>query len=337
MCANARDRDYGESNHYCSGEILLVDSLDEEGGELVCPDCDRSVYPERYGKQRFEALHTRVSKEGVGAYVLARLSETGERVKEVAGGVFNVDVGRDGVTVCIVDHCEDEWYLARDRASISPTCYIVVNNRDLRDRFLPEEWLCIVSLADVVASVVDLGEVVVEAAGAALAPPAERRASVPIYTRGAAPVMAEQVAPPPAGRKFVIEVGPNQVRVDGQTVIAPQAGPRLHLFRFLWERFLGDCLDGRSPEDFQVVGLDELTGALEDRTGKEFADIESVRRTVNRMQGDIETAVKRHLGHPIDRDDIIETVEWSGQGKAENGYRLNPASVTIRPFQAGLR
>lgn len=333
QCANARDRDYGESNHYCSGEILLLDSLDEEGGELVCPDCDRSIYPERYGKQQFEALHTRVSREGVASYILARLTDTGERVKEVAGGVFNVDVGRDGVTVCIVDHCEDEWYLARDRASISPTCYIVVNDRDLRDRFLPEAWLCIVSLADVLAGAVNLKEVVREAAGVALAPPAERRASVPIYTKGAAPVLADPVAPSPV-RQFAVEVGPKAVRVEGLPVLASQAGAQFQVFLILWERFLQDLLSDVPPDAFRTITLSEIVLELEHRRGEAVDDEGTGRRAINRLQEGFEQKVKKGLGFPIDREDIVQTLSWQGQGKVAHGYRINPFIVVVRPFQS---
>ena len=72
---------------------------------------------------------------------------------------------------------------------------------------------------------------------------------------------------------------------------------------------------------------------LESRTGKHIDDEMSIRRSINRLQTDIETAVKRKLGLPIDREDIIQTCRWKGQGEGDYGYRINPFTVAARPFQ----
>ncbi|MBI5135810.1 MAG: hypothetical protein HZA24_00575 [Nitrospirae bacterium] len=335
LCANPKDRDFPPRNRHCRGRVYVDRVLDEGGHEYRCPECERPVFPSR-GKQRHPELRTRVSRPGVHAFVNARLMNLGVNVKQLADGVFKVDLDGMGVVVCIADHCADERYLTREWAARTPTCYIVVNPKDLAERFLKEDWLTAVPLAGIAAGEVDIEETVRQVSEAG-PPAAMLTASIPVYTKGARPIVAQPVTPSQPGRRFVVEVGPTEVRVEGETVIAPQAGPRLEIFRALWERFLADCAEGCTVDEFRPFELDDLAGELEARVGKEFADIETVRRTVNRMQTDIEKAVKQRLGMAIDRDDIIQTVRRTGHGKGPNGYRINPSTVAIRPYQADLR
>ena len=72
--------------------------------------------------------------------------------------------------------------------------------------------------------------------------------------------------------------------------------------------------------------------ALHTRTGEYIYDETSVRRALNRLQSDIETAVKKKLGLPIDREDILQTCHWKGHHERGHGYRINPFTVAARPF-----
>ena len=71
---------------------------------------------------------------------------------------------------------------------------------------------------------------------------------------------------------------------------------------------------------------------LRRRTGEYIDDETRVRRALNYLQFDIETAVKKKLGLPIDRQDIVQTCRWKGHGEADHRYRINPFTVTARPF-----
>jgi hypothetical protein len=122
-----------------------------------------------------------------------------------------------------------------------------------------------------------------------------------------------------------------QVLLDGVQVIAVQAGPRFEIFRILWERYLEDLQSGLEPEQFRTLPLTDLASALESRLGRPYPDETTVRRYVNRLQSDLEAAVKRKLGLPVGREDIIQTLAWQGQTGDDYGYRLNPYRVLLGP------
>ena len=58
--------------------------------------------------------------------------------------------------------------------------------------------------------------------------------------------------------------------------------------------------------------------------------------SVNLLQTDIEKVLKRTLGLPIGREDVVQTCNWKGQTDSGFGYRINPLSVAARPFQPDL-
>jgi len=130
----------------------------------------------------------------------------------------------------------------------------------------------------------------------------------------------------------VVECGPNTVVVEGETVVAPQAGTRFDVFRILWDQFLDDMRQAVLPEQHRLINIKDIIKEIEARTEKYVEDETSIRRTINRLQSDIETAIKKKLGLPIDREDIVQTCRWKGQGEGDFGYRINPFTVAARPF-----
>ena len=123
------------------------------------------------------------------------------------------------------------------------------------------------------------------------------------------------------------------VRVEGMLVVNPQAGIRFHVFMVLWNNFLDDLRDGRKPEDFTLTNVPDIMEQIPKRRKKEILDETTVRRAINRLQNDIEKFVKKKLGLPIDKEGIIQSIRWKGEGKGEFGYRINPFTVVARPFQ----
>ncbi len=189
----------------------------------------------------------------------------------------------------------------------------------------------VLPLADLVCGEVDVKEWI---GGAATSgpPPALRHASIPVYTKGALPILFEPVAPHQVGRLFVVECGPHTARIEGEIVVSPQAGIRFEVFRILWDRFLDDLRSSTPLKDHSPIDLAGLMEELHTRTGEYIYDETSVRRALNRLQSDIETTVKKKLGLPIDREDIVQTCRWKGQGEDDHGYRINPFTVAARPF-----
>jgi len=332
LCADPKDADFPPKNRHCPGQIYLKDGFDESGYEYRCPDCERPVFPKGYRKQRHRELYTEVSAQGVESYISAQLTKFNENVKRIADACYRVDLGDMGVVVCIADYCAEGKFLTRDWAATHPTCYIVVNPKGFEERFLEEEWLQRVSLVDVVSGMVDLEKILREQATSG-PPPSVMNVSVPVYTKGPAPVIIEPLQPSVKNRQFVVESGPNIVLLEGKIVVAPQAGIRFHIFHILWIRFLEDLKDGLPPSDFHPINVEDLASKIHENTNQYIDDLTIIRRAINRLQRDIETAVKRKLGLPIDRGDIIQTCLWKGQDEGEYGYRINPFTVAARPFQ----
>lgn len=331
LCAEPQDSDYPPKNRHCRGRLYVDDGLDEAGHEFRCPECDRPVFPFRYNKLRHKELRTKLLPQGITSYILSELANLKSSVKEISAGVYRIDIGDLGVLVCIADYCSDEKFLTRDWARTQTTCYLVVNPKSLDERFLNEDWIIRTSLADIICGQTKIKDWVCNAAKCG-PPQSVRTASVPIYTKGATPIVAEPVAPYQVGRRFVVECGPNTVVVEGETVVAPQAGTRFDVFRILWDQFLDDMRQAVLPEQHSLINIKDIIKEIEARTEKYVEDETSIRRTINRLQFDIETAIKKKLGLPIDREDIVQTCRWKGQGEGDFGYRINPFTVAARPF-----
>ena len=333
-CANVEDSDFSSTNRNCPGRIYVTNGA-FDSGELQCPMCGRHVYPDTYEKRRYTELRADVSPDGVLAYVGTALADVDPGLRQLAPGVFRLDVGDETVTVCIVEYCGDDRYLTRDRATSNPTCFIAVNPRDFEGRFLEEPWVQRLRLADMVCGTVDLAEVIRETA--TQGPPAlVRQVSIPVCGKGPLGVIAEPVEPSSPNRRFAVEVGSNVVRVEGVKVVAEQAGLRFVVFSILWDSFLDDLNNGLAADQFHTKPISQVIDELERRTGKNHPDETTVRRALNRLQKDIEVAIKRKVGLPIDRQDIIQTCRWTSQSDDNFGYRINPFTVVARPFQANL-
>jgi len=159
-------------------------------------------------------------------------------------------------------------------------------------------------------------------------------ASVALFGKGPRHAIVQPQRETLHDRRFIVEVGQNVVRVENVQVVWKQADSRFLVFETLWTWFLTDLGEGRAPKDFRSWSLANLASELTARTKREYDDLESVRRMINRLQVDIETAIKKNSGLPIGRDDIIETC--GTKGKSEQGYRINPFTVLVRPMDAIL-
>ncbi len=332
-CSEPRDRDFPPRNRHCQGRILLEDGQDEDGDEIRCPKCERPVRPYSLGKLRHRLLQTTVRQAGAVAWIRQRLEELSTDVRDLGGGALRVGgFGDLGVIVCVVDADgrADSRFNTRDYAATNPICYITITANVPDGRFLKDEWIRRVGLAELVADDVDLGKTLTELAAAA-PPTSISKADIPVYAKGHILIQPEQE--PHRGRLFCVELCDDVVRVDGEIVVNPQAGPRLKLFRILWRQFVEDTSNGLPAHSFNALSFRRLLDMME-KEGHRYDDEGSLRKVINNLQSDIETAVKRKLGKPIDREDVVQTCRMNKQSDTSAGYRLNPFSVAIRPPQA---
>lgn len=332
LCVDPRDRDFPPKNRHCQGRVFLEDGQDEDGDEIRCSGCERPIRPYSLGKHRHRLLQVGVCQPGVLAWIRGRLEEVSTAVRDLGDNAFHVGgFGDLGLVVCVADADgpADSRYNTRGFAGTNPTCYITVNPRVPEGRFLRDTWVCRAALADLLTGKADLRKVLTDLA-ASPAPPSLANADLPVYAKGHVLVQPE-LKPRPA-RLFVVELCDDLVRIDGEIVINRQAGARLILFRILWRQFLEDVSKGLAPARFGALSLRRLRELMAEEDHP-YSDEMSLRKVINNLQSDIETTVKRKLGKPIGREDIVETCRMTSQADTSGGYRLNPVSVAIRPAQ----
>ena len=333
-CANPEDRDFHTCrNRSCPGRIYIEDGLDEPGHDYRCGECERPVFPTRHAKRRYKELRTKVLPEGVKSYVRAELCKLGSDVRDLADGVYRVERGQLGVVVCLLDYCGDLRFMTRDWASTNPTCYVAANGEHVEQRFLQEDWITRATVGQIISGEVKFPDLIGKLAEQG--PPASvTQASVPVYSKTVPSIVAESRGEYDASRRFVVEVGPRTIRLEGEEVVAPQAGVRFRVFGILWKQFLQDLSSGLQLDQFKSLKLSEIVKRLEEEKHESVEDVEAIRKAINRLQSDIDTAVKKKLGLPINREDVIQTLAWKGLEGGDHGYRINPRTVCARPFQS---
>jgi hypothetical protein len=213
-------------------------------------------------------------------------------------------------------------------------CYVAVDSVRLRTGFLDEAWVTRIALADLVAGRADVTDVIRRIADAG--PPKNvSEPTVQVYAHRTSPAVPPRSPTEPRGRRFLVEVGPGAVWVEGVNVVPVEADSRFDVFSILWERFLDDLRDCKEPDAFTWLQVGDIATRLGVIRGRDFADVGSVRKGVNRLQADIETALKKGLGSAISRTDVIESAAASGAGATTpQGYRINPRTVVLRALRS---
>ena len=151
-------------------------------------------------------------------------------------------------------------------------------------------------------------------------------ASVPIYAGGARPIVARPPETPPL-RQFVLRITHDQAHLEGVLIASRKAPAQLLVLQILAKHFMRSLISMTSMTP-GLLSADHIADRLQRLTKKEREDRESVRKSINRLHDTIADRIKRTLGLPIGREDIIETVPWQGQ-QDPYGYRVNPLSVVI--------
>lgn len=231
--------------------------------------------------------------------------------------------------VCVVDFCGDEQYLDRERASLNPTCYVYVDEQCCNDRFRPDDWIVRISLTDILCGKQNLVEIAMITAQAGSAK-GVKKASLPVYSIGPRPI-CEPVESTKPGRSFELEIYTDHVALKGEPILTRKATAQMKIFRVLLDVFCEDLKNGVPPDAYRSMTIEEITNALADADDPDAADYETTRRTINRLQEGLEVAVKKNVGDPIDRMDIIQSMNLSDDKTNEHGYRLNPSTIILRP------
>ena len=326
-CAFTEDTDFKYSNRTCVGRLTINDGLDENADNYRCPECGRIVYPHRAKKRRFQEVRAKVLEDGVRKYVQGQLAEFGDAVQVADGvpGAWRIGLGLAGVHVCLADFCDNQQVLSIQWAQQNPTCYVAVNPKAV-ERFIDVDWVQKVMLADVVAGRASLAET-----ARGLAAGGTRRdlppLATPAYSKGAH--RPEVVSPPgaPTTGTFLVEFGTRTVKVNGIEVVAAQAHTAHAIMRQLAKAFVEDLMKETAPKDYLCQTPSELADVLQESAKKDDAvDQDLVRRSINRLQENMETRLRK-AGHAVERDDVIQ----ASPNIAKEGYRLNPFKVAIRP------
>jgi len=327
-CALTEDRDFPLSNRTCTGRLFLSEHFDENNRDYRCPDCDRTVYPARDRKQTFDELRARVIDEAVGKYVGVALRQFKAKLKPVDGVAFawRIDSGIAGVHVCIADFCDHQQMMSAQWAQLNPTCYVFVNPRAVA-RFADIAWISKVSLADMVGRRVDLAAVLL-ALAASQEPRALPAVATPVYSKGAhrpEPIVAPYEV---SECLFILEIGQKTASINGVEVVAAQASAARAVLRHLAKAFATDILSGVPLDNYPCLTPDEIADAiLKAKSSDKALDVDQVRRTINRLQKNIEERL-RDAGTATESDSVIQ----ASPNTAKEGYRLNPHKVALRPL-----
>ncbi len=325
-CAEPRDRDFPPPVRDCSGRVEVDGVRDEDSDEICCPACERPVYPRRFGKRQRTALAVELLPAGILAFVAALGGDTGPG-RKIVPGVLRFDAGVFGVTVIVVDYCQDARFLDRAWAAHQPCLFVAVTPSAF-GRILPEAWLLRVTLAELLAGTVSLPDLLAQAA-TGIRPGTLLNPMVPVYAPFVPPILDTQ--PPVPHRRFRVSLTADGVRVEDVLVVPARAAALVDVMAVLVQRFARALEAGSGPD---LMTVHALADEIARRRNREIEDVDSVRRNLNRLQTTIADQIRKELGLPIDHDDVVEAVPFSGVGKAY-GYRLNPRTVLLMAAPLG--
>jgi hypothetical protein len=319
-CANPADADFPPLVRECDGLIELTAHADEGGGDHRCPSCERIVFPDSDDKQRFDTLAVRLKQAGVEAYLITCCGDLAAG-RAFVNGVLTLPVQGLNAALCLVEHCSDERWLGRGPALAQPCVYVTVEP-EAAPRTIRDDAIAHVELTVALVRLVDLRAVIVERA---TRPPAVlSNLDVPVYGLGARPI-SPRTEMPQQVRRFLLSCSGDGVFVDGLLIVRASRTTACLVMQALIARFVAALAVGGSVAPMTT---DDLADAVQQRISG-VQDAQTIRRIIVRIRSDIADAVRRTTGQPIGDNDVIETVSRTGAADGAQGYRLNPATVTL--------
>lgn len=317
-CSNPRDPDYPPPTRDCLGRIRVP--ADDDRG--ICPECGRDVDLSGFEKNCCEGLEIRINEGGVMAYVASAAMEFGTPVRAGAG-LLRFRSDPTDVFLYVPELCDDEHHHRRDTATVNPTVVVTLEPSGPAC-VLPEPWLLRATVAALVTGQASLPRLL-QMAASQPRPTTLLNASVPIFAGGVRPIIAKPPEGPPV-RRFVLQISRDQAHVEGVLIASRKSPAQLLVLRILAKHFMRSLLS-MSGMPSGPLPADKIADRLQ-RLTKKDEDPESVRKSINRLQDTIADRVKRGLGSPIGREDVIQTVPWQGE-EDPYGYQLHPENVLI--------
>jgi hypothetical protein len=315
LCSNHRDADYPPPSRDCLGRIRV--SADDDRG--ICPECGRDVDLSDSGKKRSEGLQIRINERGIMTYVASAAMEFGTPV-QAGPGLLRFRTDPTDVFVYVPELCHEEHHHRRDTATVNPTVVVTLEPSGPA-RVLPEPWLLRTTVAALVTGQAGLTRLL-QTAASQPRPTTLLNASVPLFAGGVRPLIAKPPERPV--RRFVLQISRDQAHVEGILIASRKSRAQLLILQILAKHFMRSLLS-MSDMPSRPLPADKIADRLQ-RLTKKDEDRESVRRSINRVQDTIADRIKRELGLPIGREDVIQTVPWQG-AEDPYGYQLHPENV----------
>jgi hypothetical protein len=319
-CADPLDKDFPPPVRDCDGHITLTPNIDEGGGHYRCPSCEQLVFPSADEKRRYEAITVVLQRSGIEKYLIEALGVPAKG-RSFRDGVITLPIDGLNAFVCVVEFCSNRRYLLRGVAAAQPCLYVTVEP-DTPARLLPDSAIRYVELVHILT-----GEACLASRLATLAPSlpaALTNMDLPIFP-AAAVAVGYPASPAVQPRRFAVSCDAAGFSVDGLLIVAATRTTAMRILRALVQRFAADLAAGEDIGPTSVEDLADIVQSDED----DARDAESVRRTIDRIRGDITKSVRRESGNPIGSNDVIETVSRTGTLKGARGYRLNPRTVVL--------
>ena len=134
-CFDIRDRDSGRRSwgRECQGIIELNEALDENAGQLRCPECD--AFARTAGRRVHEGIRSWIKADGVIQWIECLLSEQRMPTEPVARAAFRVVHEGRAAVVTLFDFCDDARFVPGTAVAGARILPVLVNSLDLRGRF----------------------------------------------------------------------------------------------------------------------------------------------------------------------------------------------------------
>ncbi|MBA8758090.1 hypothetical protein HCR18_03315 [Wolbachia pipientis] len=322
ICANDKDDlDLHVINPFCNNRLEIASDYDEDYDDpIMCDLCERDILPDTYKKQRYYSLGITINYLKVIEWFEEQLAGLSVTWNKVVMGVYYVLIEKSFVTLIIPDCCSDKSYLTIDKLKVNPAALISFN----KENFKPFLDLYIVPIADLICEHQTLSEVLGEAVEKGVP---KLLPNVSFQALNCYPYIPLQQTKLAAQEKTLqLQIKNGNIYINDIEVVNKQSKLGMNIFFILLEQFWHDFKEGIPPEQHKTLSIGQIADCLGNISDTE----QQIRKPINRMQKTMAEKLAKTLGMNVKRDDIIQTLPWSGIGIKEYGYRLNPFTLLLK-------
>lgn len=128
-CVNPLDSDQRYlKDASCDGRIVIRADKDPDDHDYQCPDCNRTVFPNK--KRKAKAIRLIPDTAEMQALVRREAESLGRNVREHPQGLLRIEVDFGDVEVCLVDFCFTPAVFQPGYHQTATIVYVVGNDRD---------------------------------------------------------------------------------------------------------------------------------------------------------------------------------------------------------------